>query len=150
MEPEGLWQRPCRCPLRGNGDIFVEKSARRGPACAAIVGLPPSSPKTETAQEKRQRKRKKTPSPLSARGLLLHGPLGLDLRQRLDLPLALLRHLTLGGLLQGWSPLPALLGVASTPYGPVGPPSSLGRRLLGRGEGPRSSCTWVVEVGECR
>ena len=23
MEPEGLWQRPCRCSLRGNDDIFV-------------------------------------------------------------------------------------------------------------------------------
>ena len=22
MEPEGLWQRPCRCPSRGNGGLF--------------------------------------------------------------------------------------------------------------------------------
>ena len=84
--------------LRGQRRHFRGISARPGPAWAVIMGLPPSCPK-------RKRQRKGTPEnprsphpPSSAGGLLLHGPLDLDLRQHLDLLLALLRHRALGGL----------------------------------------------------
>ena len=41
MQPGGLWQRLCRCPLRGNGGVlYKETFSDPEPACAVIVRYP--------------------------------------------------------------------------------------------------------------
>ena len=56
MQPGGLWQRLCRCPLRGNGELFYKETfSDLEPACAVIVRYP-SAPAPHKPPYKRKRK----------------------------------------------------------------------------------------------
>ena len=81
MQPEGLWQRLCRCPLQGNGGVlYKETFSDPEPACAVIVRypctptphIPPYTRKEKKDKHVRKKRKGKKRRQKSPRSLLLH------------------------------------------------------------------------------